>query len=173
MLLFQCIRPDRTGNTTEHRADHSSAHLVSQESTTGAADQCSSQSPIALLPTARVSLPIRTILTRLLVSLRRIAALWVSLLLLRVWAVAAVIVTLVLGRVLALRRVALGCATVGGLVVARLLLTVWSLVLWGIASLLLGRVLLLWRIALSLGRTAVGLLALVVAAAAASVVLVV
>lgn len=95
---------------------------------------------------------------------------------------AAVIVTLVLGRVLVLWGVGRRRAAVGCLVVVGLLLTVWSLVLWGVASLLLGRVvaLLLWRIAtLPLGLTPVGLLVrglvvvlLVTAAAAASVVLV-
>lgn len=168
-LALKSIRADCSRNTTEHRSEHASAHLVSQESTAGASDQRSSQSSVAFLPATGVGLSWSAVLARLLVSLRRVAALWVALRLLGVWAVAAVIVAaLVLGRVLALGRVALGCAA---LVVALLLLAVLILVLSRVATLLLGRVLLLWRIAL-LGRTAVALLLLVVAAAAASVVVV-
>ena len=119
----------------------------------------------------------RTVLAWLLVSLRRVAAaLWVTLLLLGIWAVAAVVIALVLRWVLALRRVALRCTAL--LVVALLLLAVWILVLW-IAALLGRTAVVLLRIAaLPLGRiatlslrTTVALL-LVVAAAAASVVFV-
>ena len=96
--------------------------------------------------------------------------------LLGIWAVAAVVIALVLRWVLALRRVALRCTAL--LVVALLLLAVWILVLW-IAALLGRTAVVLLRIAaLPLGRiatlslrTTVALL-LVVAAAAASVVFV-
>lgn len=112
-------------------------------------------------------------MTRL--ALRGIGTLWISLMLLLMRglrAVAAVVVGLVLGRVLTLRRVALRCTAVRCLIVAWLL-TIWSLVLWRVASRLLGIVvaLLWWWVALSLGRSsAVGLLVWWVAAA--SVVLV-
>lgn len=184
MLRLQSIRANYSRNTAENCSEHASAHLVSQESATGAADERSSQSSVALLSAAWVGLPTRrAVLARLLVPLRRIAAaLWVSLLLLGIWAVAAVVIALMLRWVLALGRVALGWAAM--LVVALLLLAVLILVLLIAALLimlrrtavaLLGRaaVALLWRIAaLSLRRTTVVLLLVVAAAAAASVVVV-